>query len=296
MTKKPQPNPASTWFEMVIPAHAERVDLLTGALAELGVTGTEIREPRPGAAEVVFYLEATTASAAAAAASALTACSPALAAADIEVRGDVSSKVWTENWRSHFAPVRVGRRLTIVPPWNAEPDGNRVTIVINPGGAFGTGRHETTWLCLEAVEHYVRPGMQVADVGSGSGILAVAAARLGATHVVAVDIDPAAVDATRENAAANGVDDRIVVAEGSIPPTSGVPYDLVVANIYSDTLVALSENLVAITAVEGVLVLSGIEATRSGELEAAFTRHGLVLAARHVRGEWAALVFGRSRA
>jgi ribosomal protein L11 methyltransferase len=270
--------------------------LLTGALAELGITGTEIREPRPGAAEVVFYVEAVSASAAAASASALAALSPALAAAEMEVRGDVSSEVWTENWRSHFAPVRVGRRLTIVPPWEAEPDGDRVTIVINPGGAFGTGRHETTWLCLEALEDLVRLGMRVADIGTGSGILAIAAAKLGAQRVVAVDIDPAAIDATRENATANNVADRIDAAEASLPPAVDAAYDLVVANIYSDTLVALSGNLTAITAVEGVLVLSGIEATRSGELEAAFTQRGFALSEKRVRGEWAALVFGRSRA
>lgn len=296
MTKKPRSTSPSTWFEVAIPAHAERVDLLTGALATLGITGTEVREPRPGAAEVVFYVEATSASAAAAAAKALVARSPMLAAAELEIRSEMSSDVWTENWRSHFAPVQVGRRLTIVPPWEAQPDGERVTIVINPGGAFGTGRHETTWLCLEALEDLVRPGMCVADVGSGSGILAVAAAKLGAARVFAADIDPAAVDATRENAAANGVDDRIDAAEASIPQTNGRACDLVVANIYSDTLVALSKELVALTATEGVLVLSGIEAARSAELETAFASCGFALAEKRVRGEWAALVFGRSRA
>ena len=300
MAKNPEPKPktttVTTWFEIGIPAHAERVDLVTGALAELGVTGTEVREPRPGAAEVVFYVEAASAAAARKAAAALIARMPLLENADLEVRGGITSDVWTENWRQHFAPVRIGRNLTIVPPWENAADSDRVTIVVNPGGAFGTGRHETTWLCLEALEDFVRCGMRVADVGCGSGILAIAAAKLGATSVVATDTDPAAVDATRENAEANAVDDRIETLLASTPPAPTASFDVIVANIYSDTLVAISKDLATLTAARGIIVLSGIETTRSAEVEAAFVTHGFALDEKRVRGEWAALVFGRSRA
>jgi ribosomal protein L11 methyltransferase len=296
MTKKPQPNSEPSWFEIAIPAHAARVDLLTGALAELGVRGTEVREPRPDAAEIVFYLQADSASAAAESATALARRHAELADADVIVRGALASEVWTENWRSHFAPVCIGRRLAVVPPWQPAAYPDRLTLVINPGGAFGTGRHETTWLCLEALEEHVRPGLRVADVGTGSGILAVTAAKLGAEKVLAIDVDPAAVDATRENAAANGVATRIDAMEAAVPPSDGVPYDVVVANIYADTLIALCATLDEMTAERGVLVLSGIEATRSGEVEAAFAQRGFGLAEKRVRGEWAALVFRRPTA
>ncbi len=286
----------TTWFEIGIPAHAERVDLVTGALAELGVNGTEVREPRPGAAEVVFYVEAESAAAARKSAAALIARMPALENVDVEVHGSITSDVWTENWRQHFAPMRIGRNLTIVPPWEKAADSDRVTIVVNPGGAFGTGRHETTWLCLEALEDFVRSGMRVADVGCGSGILAIVAAKLGAASVVATDTDPAAVDATRENAEANAVDDRIETLLASTPPARAASFDVIVANIYSDTLVAISAELTALTAPRGIIVLSGIETTRSAEVEAAFVARGFALDEKRVRGEWAALVFGRSRA
>jgi ribosomal protein L11 methyltransferase len=296
MAKNSEPKPVTTWFEIGIPAHAERVDLVTGSLAALGVTGTEVREPRPGAAEVVFYVEAESVAAARKCAAALIAKIPALENVDVKVRGGITSDVWTENWRLHFAPMRIGRNLTIVPPWENAADSDRVTIVVNPGGAFGTGRHETTWLCLEALEDFVRPGMRVADVGCGSGILAIAAAKLGATSVVATDTDPAAVDATRENAEANAVADRVDTLLASTPPARAASFDVIVANIYSDTLVAISKDLATLAAPQGIIVLSGIETTRSAEVEAAFVARGFALDEKRVRGEWAALVFGRSRA
>ena len=296
MTKKPQTASTATWFEVGLPTHTERVDLVTGALAELGVLGTEVRDTSPAAAEVVFYIEAESARVADTLVRSLLAGRAELAGADFVVREAAPREVWTENWRSHFAPVEIGRRLAIVPPWDSAARPGRTTLVINPGGAFGTGRHETTWLCLELVEELVRPGMHVADVGAGSGILGIAAAMLGARSVLAVDFDPAAIDATRENAATNGVADRIVAVEAALPPLGDARYDLVVANIYSDTLLAISERLTEIMAPRAKLVLSGIEAARSSELDAAFARRGLRLEEKRVRGDWAALVFGRASA
>jgi ribosomal protein L11 methyltransferase len=168
--------------------------------------------------------------------------------------------------------------------------------VINPGGAFGTGRHETTWLCLELVEELIAPGMRVADIGSGSGVLGIAAAKLGAASVLAVDLDPAAIDATRENALTNGVAARVDAIQASLPPAGGTLYDLVVANTYSDTLIAISERLVTMMTMRASLVLSGIEAVRTAEVEAAFVGRGLRLDEKRVRGEWSALVFRRPSA
>jgi ribosomal protein L11 methyltransferase len=280
------------WFEVSIPTHADRVDLVTGALAAAGITGSEIREPRAGAAEIVVYLDADSQESAAARAAEIANLLPGVDPADVEVRASVPETVWTENWRSHFAPVAIGRRLRIVPPWESAEDPERVTLVINPGGAFGTGRHETTALCLEAIEEHVFPGARVADVGCGSGVLGIAAAKLGASQVVASDMDPAAVEATRENAVANGVAAKITACESSAPPRGQI-FDVVVANIYSDTLVALAEPLAACVGPAGTLVLSGIEANRSAEVERAYLARGLQREDVRTRGEWAALVFRR---
>jgi len=284
------------WFEVSIPTHADRVDLVTGVLADAGITGTEVREPRPSAAEIVIYIEAESQSAAESRAAEIAEGIPGIDLDDVEVRASVPSAVWTENWRTHFAPVAIGRRLMIVPPWETARDPARVTLVINPGAAFGTGRHETTSLCLEAIEDLMpNPGARVADVGCGSGILAIAAAKLGAAAVVANDIDPSAVAATRENAEANEVAARIEVSESGVPP-GGRLFDLVVANIYSDTLVALAEPLATCVASGGALVLSGIEAIRTKDVERAFQAQGLRLRNVRSRGEWAALVFERPTA
>ena len=280
------------WFEVSIPTHADRVDLITGALAAAGITGSEVREPRDGAAEVVIYLDADSHDEAASRAAEIAATLPGVTPADVEVRASIPDTVWTENWRSHFAPVAIGRRLMIVPPWDDTRDRERTTLVINPGAAFGTGRHETTALCLEAIEDLVFSGARVADVGCGSGVLAIAAAKLGAASVVANDVDPLAVAATQENAEANGVGAKIAVSESAAPP-SGQVFELVIANIYSDTLVALAEALAACVAPGGALVLSGIEALRCAGVERAYLAQGLREENVRTRGEWAALVFRR---
>jgi len=280
------------WFEVCIPTHADRVDVVTGALAAAGIAGSEVREPRAGAAEIVIYLSADSRENAAARAGEIAALLPGIDPMDVEVRESVLETLWTENWRSHFAPVSIGRRLRIVPPWKNGEDPERITLVINPGGAFGTGRHETTALCLEALEDYVRPGSRVADVGCGSGVLAIAAAKLGAARVVANDIEAAAVEATRENAEANGVAAKISVSESDVPP-SGQVFDVVVANIYSDTLVAVAGPLADCVGPGGILVLSGIEAGRSGDIEHAYVARGLHRESLCTRGDWAALVFRR---
>jgi ribosomal protein L11 methyltransferase len=283
------------WFEVSIPTHADRVDLVTGALADAGIKGSEVREPRAGAAEIVIYVSADSDTVALARAREITARLPGVDPSDMEVRASVPETVWTENWRTHFTPVAIGRRLRIVPPWDESRDPERVTLVINPGAAFGTGRHETTSLCLEVIEETVFPGAHVADVGCGSGVLAIAAAKLGAARVVASDIETAAVEATGQNAEANGVADRIHATESAFPPIGEV-FDLVVANIYSDTLVALAEPLAACVGPLGTLVLSGIEASRNAEVERAYLAQGLQRTNFRTRGEWAVLVFSRPEA
>lgn len=191
---------------------------------------------------------------------------------------------WAEEWKRFYHVMHVGQHLVVRPSWEdyaAAP--GEVVIVLDPGAAFGTGQHPSTQLCLAAIEAETRPGMRVLDLGAGSGILAVAAAVLGASEVVAVDIDPEAATASAANAEANGVAGRVRAAAGSLgdawpwpaaPPVEA--FDLVVANISSVVLTTLLADIVAALRPGGVFIGAGfIEAGAPGVLEAA-ARAGLV--------------------
>lgn len=177
----------------------------------------------------------------------------------------LEDKDWAYAWREHYRPFRVGERLWIEPSWQSgEETGERkdddIVLTLDPGMAFGTGLHPTTQMCLQALEKLVRPGVDVLDVGTGSGILAVAAARLGAAEILGIDTDEQAVRAARENAELNGVAAQITIRQGSLETVSVHPWDLVVVNILAPVIVQmLAESaLLAYVAVEGRLLLSGV--------------------------------------
>lgn len=167
---------------------------------------------------------------------------------------------WTQMWRSFFSPLLVGDRLLVIPPWERRRppphQSGRVAVVIDPGPAFGTGHHPTTQMCLEAVERYLRPGMRVLDLGTGSGILAIAAARLGAGRVVALDTDPAAVKATLSNSRANRVLGRVSVRPGSLDGRLR-PFDLLLANISGQAIMELARPLSRAARPGAVVAVSG---------------------------------------
>lgn len=201
---------------------------------------------------------------------------------------------WANAWKSHFTVHRIGRKTTVRAPWHdAPPPAGEVTVVLDPGMAFGTGLHPTTRLAMQLCEDELRPGMEVIDVGTGSGVLAIAAALHGAAHVDAVDIEPVAVRATRENAERNGVSDRIRAAEGSVGP--GAPfagtYDLVLANIIARVLIELADGLVAAVRPGGTLVLSGVIEPREAEVRAAFDARGVAFARREQIEDWIGMVY-----
>jgi ribosomal protein L11 methyltransferase len=205
---------------------------------------------------------------------------------------EVPDTDWSEGWKAWLRPVAVGR-ITVVPPWLA-PEGpvtsgpGPLTVVVEPGMAFGTGHHETTAGCLLALQEVDLVGRRVVDVGTGTAILAIAAVALGAREVDAVDVDPEAIDVARANVAAHGMQDRIRLAVGSCEVARG-PGDVVVANIITDVLLPLAPALVGLLAPDGVLITSGVGVDRTAEAVGAFAALGVALDARPGR-EWTLMV------
>jgi ribosomal protein L11 methyltransferase len=206
----------------------------------------------------------------------------------------VQDEDWAEAWKRFYHPLRVGRSLVIKPSWESfSPRPGDQIIELDPGMAFGTGAHPTTQLCLALLEERLTPGDRVLDLGTGSGILAIAAAMLGASRVLALDLDPIAVAAARENAARNSAADRVTVHEGSVEAAGRASYDLVVSNILADVIRDLAPDLARLTRPGGLLLASGIIADRAGEVVAALAAAGLHVEAERADQEWRALVARR---
>jgi len=185
----------------------------------------------------------------------------------------LQDQVWERAWLEHFRPMRFGRRLWVIPGGQtAELADGDVALELDPGLAFGTGTHPTTVLCLAWLDGLDLAGRRVIDLGCGSGILAIAALKLGATEVVAIDHDPQALLATRENAARNGVADRLAVVGTDAPPPE--PADVVVANILAGTLIELAPQIVAMVRPGGLVALSGILAEQASDVGAAYALSG----------------------
>jgi ribosomal protein L11 methyltransferase len=183
---------------------------------------------------------------------------------------DVQEDDWLNNWRKFFKPMPVGEKLLINPSWytDTDPQG-RVVMNIDPGLAFGTGKHETTRLCMEALERYVAGGEKVLDVGCGSGILGIAAVLLGAENAFGVDIDELAVRTANENAAVNRVEDKFTAIAGDLVDKVDGKYDIVVANIVADAIIALSASVSEFMKDDAVYIVSGIIDTRADDVKKA---------------------------
>ena len=209
---------------------------------------------------------------------------------------------WMASWKKHYHPIPIGKRLLILPAWIKEDQPGRTAVRIDPSMAFGTGTHPTTQLCLEVVEQYVRPGDMVIDVGCGSGILSIAAVKLGASHVLGVDIDRAAIQATRENADANGTVGQIEVGVGSVNEIRSGTFSirqatLVLANILAPVIIRLFDaGLADLVEHGGLLALSGILADQSPDVEAAAVEHGLTFVECKQSGDWVVVVFRKEKA
>ena len=212
--------------------------------------------------------------------------------------GDLRTRIvhdadWAEAWKEHFPVLPVGRRLIIKPTWREHPSGaDQVVVELDPGMAFGTGLHPTTRLCLVALEtladRRLLEGASVLDVGCGSGILGIAAARLGAARVDGLDTDPIAIDATTSNAERNGLGDRLRARVGTIP-SAEAPYDLVLANLIASLLIELALELREELRPGGHLIASGIFVDREAEVRAALAAAGLDVANAWSETDWVAI-------
>ena len=210
---------------------------------------------------------------------------------------------WEESWKDNYPPQEVGERLVVVPCWNPEA-GDRIPVILDPGLTFGTGAHPSTQMCMEFMEELVQPGMDVIDLGSGSGILSIAALRLGAETAIGVDIDPKAEDIARENAAYNdfGIE-RFDAVTGNVTEDAALMerlskkhYDLVFVNIVADVIIGLSPVLKHFMDENTRVICSGILDVREEEVHAALTAAGLVIEQTKAKEDWRSLVAGRAKA
>ena len=299
------------WLELSVEADVEAVEAVSEILSRVAMGGTSV-EPAfdlvddglgthvdPGRPSVVrAYVPARDRVAAERAAADAAEALGHLQAFGLRPIGEVTTRLvheadWAEAWKAHFPVIHVGRRIVIKPTWRrhrARPDD--VVIALDPGMAFGTGLHPTTRLCLVALEWLADRGRLdracVLDVGCGSGILSIAAARLGAASVIGVDTDPIAIEATAANAARNGLSETISARVGSVP-TESPPFDVVCANLIASLLVDLAPALAGELRRDGMVVASGIFADRESDVRDGFARAGLLVGKRWDDGDWVAL-------
>ena len=275
------------WTTIVVVVDEVEVDLVSGLVWDLGVSGIEEQALANGAVELRIGCETKTAQHAL----------DVLAVRWSPTAESVAADAGLDAWRDHAQVWRVGSTV-IVPPWLETPVDvaeNDLVLSIDPGHAFGSASHETTRMCLEVIDERVTTGSAVADIGCGSGVLAIAAARRGATIVVGTDIAPDAIVATLDNARRNDVDELVEVSTATVEELSANAFDLVLANIGAATLCSMAEALVQITKSGGVLVLSGILADQADVVVESFEQAGARCAEVRADGEWRTVVMNRPR-
>ena len=282
------------WLEIAVPAHAEAVEAVSEVLARVGYNGVAVEEPvRPEAPHLVKAYLVHDHVARIRVRQVRDALGHLQAfglgpIGDIVVR-EIKEEAWLETWKASFKPIRIGAFL-VRPTWSEADPGDAIVLSLDPGMAFGTGLHPTTQACLRALSRIDIAGKRVADVGTGSAILAIACAKRGAREVVAVDIDEVAVTEATKNVARSAV--RVDLGAGSAADLKG-PFDVIVANIVAAVLQKIAPDLAAHVAPGGRLVVAGIVATEEDETRAAFEAHGLHGVGRDQEGDWVSLELTR---
>jgi ribosomal protein L11 methyltransferase len=209
----------------------------------------------------------------------------------------IEDQDWMSSWKEHYHPIPIGKKMMILPAWIEMPDPSRIAVKIDPSMAFGTGTHPTTQLCMEFVEQETRPGMNVIDVGCGSGILSIAAVKMGAKHALAVDIDPLSVKATLENGERNDVLASIETGQGSVVEVRSGQFSikaapLVLANILAPVIIRLFDaGLADLVETGGTLVLSGILDHQAEDVIAKAKEKGYSLVEKKQMLDWVAMSF-----
>ena len=202
---------------------------------------------------------------------------------------------WEESWKDNYPPQPVGKRLLVIPCWHTlSPEEERLPVILDPGLTFGTGAHPSTQMVMEAMEETMKPGASCLDLGSGSGILSIAALRLGAKSAIGVDIDPKAEDIARENAAYNGfaapeftaLTGNVTADKKLMTRLGGGHYDIVLVNIVADVICALAPTLPQFLSPESALICSGILDTRLGDVTAALEKAGLCVTSVREKEDW----------
>jgi len=279
------------WLEIKVEVPSGYVDAVTNVFHERG-SGVVLDEPASRSFTVVTgYLPLTAEAGArlqelrAAVAEVLDAEPPVFSVAELAVED------WATSWRRFYRPFRVGNRLVITQSWNDyEARDGELVMVIDPGLAFGCGCHPTTCLCLELLERYVFPGAVVCDIGTGTGVLAMAAALLGAPKVVAVDNDPVAVRVAGETIAANGLANRITVGQGHLLDGIRGVYDIVVANILPDAVMEAAPQVLRLLSTRGVYITGGIPEQRGQEVAGFLKRVSFQIRQVITRDGWTSVV------
>lgn len=206
---------------------------------------------------------------------------------------EIKEEDWASSWKDYFHPVRVSEHVVIKPCWEEYmPVGGDIVIELDPGMAFGTGTHPTTAMCIRCLEDIIKHKPIVFDIGTGSGVLAVAAAKLGAARVEAVDLDPLAVRIAAENAVLNGVEGTVTIAQGDLLTGMAGKADVIVANIIADVIIKMLPDVGKRLAANGVFIASGIIAERLGDVTAALIEHGFIVDKVIEESGWAAIVAG----
>lgn len=301
------------WNRFTLKTKTEAEDIVICTLAEVGIEGVEIQDKQPltdedkaqmfvdimpegpaddGIAYLNFYLEED-ADTEAILKDVKAALEDLRSFVDIGeatiTESQTEDKDWINNWKQYFHPIPVGEKLLIRPTWEEayDPQG-RTVLHLEPGLAFGTGTHETTRLCLELLEKYLKPGMSLLDVGCGSGILSVAGLLLGAEKAVGVDIDALAVKTAGENAQTNGVEEKFQGICGNLTDQVAGKYELVVANIVADIIILLTKDITRYLNPDSIYLMSGIIDTRVQEVRDALEPRFTILEERQEKG-WFAL-------